>query len=373
MTLRQRLIEAGAHIALALPARAGLARWRRPTGVISRRASRARATTNCVKDADAPFEDEKFSYLVALRDPQRRAARARSSLRRASANGEFRAEVCAQLGNSRRQPSPSAIRLFTRRSANLPGATASTSRPGKRTMTRPRVAPYLTVTPAAAAIGFYTAAFGAKQRALMPSVDGLRIAHCELLINGGSVMLADVFPEFGQTRAPMPGEQVTVSDQPRIRHAEGSRRHLRPSDRARRQDRDAADQFLLGHALRHPARPVRPSLDFQRAAAEVNPITSRAAPRRCDPNACRRSRSVFQAEAERAVEANMREMDERELRQQRLPEQQPEGAEKKRRERRMRAIIGRGADARPREIEDDAKVGRKEQQSEKPQPPPARA
>jgi len=78
-------------------------------------------------------------------------------------------------------------------------------------MTRPRVAPCLTVTPAAAAIGFYTAAFGAKQVALMPSVDGLRVAHCELLINGGSVMLADAFLEFGQTRAPMPGEQVTMS------------------------------------------------------------------------------------------------------------------------------------------------------------------
>ena len=78
-------------------------------------------------------------------------------------------------------------------------------------MTRPRVAPYLTVTPAAAAIGFYTAIFGAKQRALMPAVDGLRIAHCELTINGGSVMLADAFPELGQTRTPMPAEQVTMS------------------------------------------------------------------------------------------------------------------------------------------------------------------
>lgn len=78
-------------------------------------------------------------------------------------------------------------------------------------MNRPRIAPYLTVTPAAAAIAFYTAAFGAKQRALMPSLDGMRIAHCELLINGGSVMLADAFLELGQTRSPMPGEQVTMS------------------------------------------------------------------------------------------------------------------------------------------------------------------
>ncbi|HXY58639.1 MAG TPA: VOC family protein [Methylocystis sp.] len=78
-------------------------------------------------------------------------------------------------------------------------------------MSRPRVAPYLTVSPAAAAIGFYTAILGAKQRALMPAVDGLRIAHCELSINGGSVMLADAFPELGQTRSPMPAEPVTMS------------------------------------------------------------------------------------------------------------------------------------------------------------------
>ncbi len=78
-------------------------------------------------------------------------------------------------------------------------------------MNRPRVAPYLTVSPAAAAIAFYTGAFNARQRALMPSVDGLRIAHCELTINGGSVMLADFFPEFGQTRIPMPGDNATVS------------------------------------------------------------------------------------------------------------------------------------------------------------------
>ncbi len=78
-------------------------------------------------------------------------------------------------------------------------------------MNRPRVAPYLTVSPAAAAIAFYTGVFDARQRAIMPSVDGLRIAHCELEINGGSVMLSDVFPEFGQTRVPLPGDIATVS------------------------------------------------------------------------------------------------------------------------------------------------------------------
>jgi PhnB protein len=76
---------------------------------------------------------------------------------------------------------------------------------------RPPVAPYLTVSPALAAITFYTTVFGARQKAIMPSFDGMRIMHCELLINGGSVMIADAFPEFGQTRVPMPGDLATTS------------------------------------------------------------------------------------------------------------------------------------------------------------------
>jgi uncharacterized glyoxalase superfamily protein PhnB len=76
---------------------------------------------------------------------------------------------------------------------------------------RPPVAPYLTVSPAMAAIAFYGTVFGAKQRALMPAFDGLRIMHCELEINGGSVMLSDAFSEFGHTRVPLPGELATVS------------------------------------------------------------------------------------------------------------------------------------------------------------------
>jgi uncharacterized glyoxalase superfamily protein PhnB len=74
---------------------------------------------------------------------------------------------------------------------------------------RPKVAPYLTVTPAAAAIAWYVNAFGARQKAFMPAVDGVRVLHCELEINGGTLMLNDAFPEFGQTRTPLPGEPVT--------------------------------------------------------------------------------------------------------------------------------------------------------------------
>lgn len=78
-------------------------------------------------------------------------------------------------------------------------------------LARPPVAPYLTVSPAAAAIAFYAAAFGAVQKALMPSLDGLRIMHCELSINGGTVMLSDMFPEFGKTRVPVPNDPATVT------------------------------------------------------------------------------------------------------------------------------------------------------------------
>lgn len=76
---------------------------------------------------------------------------------------------------------------------------------------RPKVAPYLTVSPAAAAIAFYASAFGAKQKAMLPAIDGLRILHCELEINGGAVMLSDAFPEFGKVRTPLPGEPATSS------------------------------------------------------------------------------------------------------------------------------------------------------------------
>ena len=78
-------------------------------------------------------------------------------------------------------------------------------------MDRPKVAPYLTASPAAAAIAYYVAAFGARQKALMPALDGVRILHCELEINGASVMISDAFPEFGAIRAPIPGEPVTMS------------------------------------------------------------------------------------------------------------------------------------------------------------------
>jgi PhnB protein len=54
-----------------------------------------------------------------------------------------------------------------------------------------------------AAIEFYQRAFGAEELRRIPAEDGERLMHAHLLINGGSVMLADEFPEYG-------GEQDVV-------------------------------------------------------------------------------------------------------------------------------------------------------------------
>ena len=54
--------------------------------------------------------------------------------------------------------------------------------------------PSLTVDGAAAAIDFYTRAFGARERARMEGPGGT-IAHAELEIGGSVVMLADPFPQ----------------------------------------------------------------------------------------------------------------------------------------------------------------------------------
>ena len=59
------------------------------------------------------------------------------------------------------------------------------------------VTPHLTIRGrrAAEAIDFYTAAFGARELHRAPSEDG-RVLHCHLVINGGSVMLNDDFPDY---------------------------------------------------------------------------------------------------------------------------------------------------------------------------------
>ena len=74
----------------------------------------------------------------------------------------------------------------------------------------PQVIPYLTVDGAAAAIDFYCSVLGAKERTRMPGPDG-RVGHAELDIGRSMIMLADTFPEMGNTAPPtLGGTPVTV-------------------------------------------------------------------------------------------------------------------------------------------------------------------
>jgi hypothetical protein len=59
------------------------------------------------------------------------------------------------------------------------------------------VTPYLNVDGAGKAAEFYVRAFGATEMARMPPDDKGRYMHIHLYVNGGSLMLADFFPEHG--------------------------------------------------------------------------------------------------------------------------------------------------------------------------------
>ena len=59
------------------------------------------------------------------------------------------------------------------------------------------VAPYLGVSNAGEAAAFYVKALGANEVMRMPPDDKGRYMHIHLVINGGSLMLADAFPDHG--------------------------------------------------------------------------------------------------------------------------------------------------------------------------------
>jgi PhnB protein len=75
----------------------------------------------------------------------------------------------------------------------------------------PQVSPYLTVDDAGAAIEFYAAVLGAKERVRMPAPGG-KVGHAELQLGDSVIMLSDEFPEFGG-RSPksVGGTPVTIS------------------------------------------------------------------------------------------------------------------------------------------------------------------
>jgi len=56
--------------------------------------------------------------------------------------------------------------------------------------------PYLCVRDTAAAIAFYERAFGAREIARLPQLDG-RIGHAEIRIGEAPIFISDEFPEIG--------------------------------------------------------------------------------------------------------------------------------------------------------------------------------
>lgn len=64
------------------------------------------------------------------------------------------------------------------------------------------VIPYLNVVGASDASALYQKAFGAVEVRRMPSDDGQRLMHAHLVINEGSLMLSDCFPEHGYAHQP---------------------------------------------------------------------------------------------------------------------------------------------------------------------------
>lgn len=68
---------------------------------------------------------------------------------------------------------------------------------------------YLCVADTAAAIDFYTRAFGAKELFRLTEPSG-RIGHAEMDFGGTTIMLCDEYPEYG-IRGPQPGTGTSIT------------------------------------------------------------------------------------------------------------------------------------------------------------------
>ena len=80
---------------------------------------------------------------------------------------------------------------------------------GEAKMRGGQIVPALRYNNAAAAIDWLCAAFGFERKMVVPA-DGGKIAHAELMLGNGMIMLGDVETEYGKlVGAPKKGEPVT--------------------------------------------------------------------------------------------------------------------------------------------------------------------
>jgi uncharacterized glyoxalase superfamily protein PhnB len=81
---------------------------------------------------------------------------------------------------------------------------------GEAKMRGGQIVPALRYNNAAAAIDWLCAAFGFERKMVVPA-DGGKIAHAELTLGNGMIMLGDVETEFGKlVAAPQKGEPVRL-------------------------------------------------------------------------------------------------------------------------------------------------------------------
>ena len=134
----------------------------------------------------------------------------------------------------------------------------------------PPVTPYLTIKGAAAALEFYKKAFGAKENMRMPAEDGKRLMHADVTINGGRVLMSDWFEEYqmdGKVDPPGPKHLAPVAVALHYtKPADVDAAYRRAMEAGCRKHPGAAGH-VLGGALCHAQRSLRPSLDDERAAA----------------------------------------------------------------------------------------------------------
>jgi PhnB protein len=99
--------------------------------------------------------------------------------------------------------------------------------------------PYLCVSSTAAAIDFYTTAFGATEKFRLVEPNG-RIGHAELDFNGTVLMLSDEFPEY-DIRGPhaIGGTSVTIH----LHVDDADETIQRAASAGASVERPAADQF----------------------------------------------------------------------------------------------------------------------------------
>jgi ribosomal protein RSM22 (predicted rRNA methylase) len=107
LAARDRLIAAGAHILAPCPHHAPCPLAPPDWCHFSRKVARSRLH-RLAKEADVPWEDEKFVYLAASRSPQRASRQPRVIAPPRGASGQVRLKLCQTDGTA-------AERLFTKR------------------------------------------------------------------------------------------------------------------------------------------------------------------------------------------------------------------------------------------------------------------